>query len=489
MKRSIVLFVGWLVAGIQVSAVEKLDIKDPKPPKVQTLGEVEELTAKPFDRLIFHKAPKPLPEGAVVEDWPRFLGASDNAISKETKLLKKLPPAGPVKVWEIDIGTGYTCPTVADGRMYVYHRLQDQETIECVDPETGKRFWMYQYSVEYSDRYGYNNGPRSSVVIDGDRIYTLGVTSIIHCLRAKDGKVIWMRDLADEFKVKGKFFGQGSTPLVHDGRVYVNLGAEGGPCVIALDKMNGKLLWGAGDKWGASYASPIIAKLHGKEKLLVFAGGESRPTVGGLLCIQPDTGVVDFRFPWRADKYESVNAATPVVVGDNMIFLTECYEAGGVMIEVTPEFFPEVVWKAPKFGVHFMTPVLDNGYLYGFDGRHDLQAELVCYEAKTGKEMWRNREEWQDPLPNGRSFRMGLRRGNLLKVDGSWLVLGEYGSLCWMDINPKGAKILDSRLLFLAQETWTLPAVHKGLVYVAQNKVDHLTRETSRIICYDLRGE
>ena len=35
------------------------------------------------------------------------------------------------------------------------------------------------------------------------------------------------------------------------------------------------------------------------------------------------------------------------------------------------EFFPDPVWKAPKFGVHFMTPVLDDG-LYGFDGRHDF---------------------------------------------------------------------------------------------------------------------
>ena len=88
MKRSTVYLAGLLLAGVLVQGAEKLDIKDPKPPKVHILGEVEELTAKPFDRLKFHKAPKPLPEGAVTEDWPRFLGASDNAISKETKLLK-----------------------------------------------------------------------------------------------------------------------------------------------------------------------------------------------------------------------------------------------------------------------------------------------------------------------------------------------------------------------------------------------------------------
>jgi outer membrane protein assembly factor BamB len=462
---------------------------DPAPPKVLDPGKIAKLEAKPFNRLTFHKAPKPLPAGAVTEDWHRFLGASDTAISKETKLLKKFPPAGPAKVWEIEKGNGYTCPTVANGRMFLFHRLDDHETIECIHPETGQRHWTYHYPIVYSDRYGYNNGPRASVVIDGERIYTLGVTSMVHCLRAADGAVFWKRDLASEFRVRGTFFGQGGTPLIHGGRIYINLGGETGPCVIALDKLTGKMLWGAGDKWGASYASPVVATFHGKEKLLVFAGGESRPATGGLLCLDPATGKLDFEFPWRADKYESVNAATPVVLPGNRIYITECYKIGGVMLEVTPEFFPDVVWKAPKFGVHFMTPVLDNGYLYGFDGRHDLQAELVCYEAKDGKEMWRDRSEWGTPMADGRDFRIGFRRGNLLKVDGSWLVLGEYGSLAWMDLNPTGATVLSRHQLFIARETWTLPAIHNGLLYVAQNTKDYLTDAPSRFVCYDLRGD
>ena len=485
-NRNLTLFAGLLTCLL--NGAEKLEIRDSAPPKVHKLLAPAKLEAKSFARLTFHKVPKPLSKKAKTQDWPRFLGATDDAISTETHLEKTFPKTGPAKVWEIEIGTGYTCPTVSAKRMYLFHRLDDQETIECVDPESGKRFWIYQYPIVYTDRLGYNNGPRSSVVIDGKFIYTLGVTSILHCLRAVDGKPLWKRDLAAEFKVRGKFFGQGSTPLIYKDLVIVKIGAEGGPCVTAFNKLNGKLAWGAGNKWGASYSSLIVAKLHGRDKILAFAGGESRPPTGGLLCIDPVTGEEDFRYAWRADKVESVNAATPVVLG-NRIFLTECYTSGGVMLEVTPEFFVDRVWKAPKFGEHFMTPVLDNGYLYGFDGRHDLQAELVCYKAKTGKEMWRNRQEWQEILPDGSPFNMGLRRGNLLKVDGAWLCLGEYGSLLWMDLTPEGVKVLARHQLFIARETWTLPAVHRGLLYVAQNTKDYISSRPSRVICYDLRAK
>ncbi len=474
--------------AVTLAFAEKLTFTDPAPPVVQELPKPASLEAKTFERLTVHKAPGPLSSKAVTQDWPRFLGATDNAISTETHLLKKWPKGGPAKVWEIDIGTGYTCPTVVGGRMYIFHRLEDRETVECIDPETGKRFWIYQYPLVYTDRYGYNNGPRSSVVIDGDRVYTLGVASQLHCLRAVDGKPIWKRDLAAEFKVRGKFFGQGSSPLVYKDLLIVNVGGGEGPCVAAFNKKTGAFVWGAGNQWAASYSSPVVANLHGKDKILMFAGGESRPPTGGLLCIDPGTGELNFRFPWRAGKVESVNAATPVVSG-NHIFLTECYTIGGVMLEVTPEFFAEPVWKAPKFGVHFMTPVLDDGHIYGFDGRHDLQAELVCYEAGNGKEKWRERLDWQEILPDGKSFNMGVRRGNLLRVDGAWLCLGEYGSLLWLEMTPKGVRTLARHQLFIAQETWTLPSVYRGLLYVAQNSKDYLSGKSSRIICYDLRGK
>ena len=292
-----------------------------------------------YERLKFHAAPKPLPDGAVTEDWPRFLGKTDNSVSRETKLLKEWPEGGPQLVWEIEKGQGYTGPSFSAGRGVFFHRLGDRETIECLDPETGKRHWQHDYEIEFESEIGYSNGPKGNAVIDGDRVYTLGVTARLFAFNLESGAVLWENDLMKSYGVPDYFFGYGTIPIVWKDRVLVNVGGrdpeneKGGVCVAAFDKVTGKELWTVRDQWGASYASPIIAKLHGRDCLLVFAGGKSDPASGGLLTIDPQDGKVLDRFPWRADMVFSANASTPLAVGENRVFLSECYELGAVMLE------------------------------------------------------------------------------------------------------------------------------------------------------------
>ena len=274
-----------------------------------------------YDRLTFHKAPKPLAEGAVTEDWPRFLGAADLSVSRETKILKTWPDGGPSKVWEIAKGNSYTAPSFADGRGVVFHRIADEEVIECIEPETGQRYWEYKYGIEFQSEIGYSNGPKASAVIDGGLVYTAGVTARMHALDLKTGKLVWEKDMMKDYLVPQYFFGYGTVPVVWKDRILVNVGgrdedhAVGGVCVAAFDKKTGKELWTVRDEWGASYASPVVAKLHGKDCLLVFTGGKSDPASGGLLTIDPANGKVLDRFPWRAPMIFSANASTPIAVG------------------------------------------------------------------------------------------------------------------------------------------------------------------------------
>lgn len=475
-----------LLATIPVWGQKKFS--DPAPPKsAAPSGAPAPLKANAD--VTRHKKPGALPKGAVTENWPSFLGPTHNGVSRETHLSKKFSSSGPPLVWEMTKGTGYASPAVVGDRLVFLNRRGSQEVVDCLHPETGERYWQHTYSTSFEDRYGYNNGPRSSPVIDGERVYIMGAEGVLHCLHLPSGQVLWRRQLRDEFKVPQDFFGVASTPLVEGDLLIVNVGAPGGPCVIGLDKLTGKMRWGAGAEWGGSYASPIPAVVHGKRRIFVFAGGESQPPTGGLLMLDPATGAVDFTFPWRSKSYESVNASCPVIMG-NYVFVSASYKTGGAMLEITPDFKHKVLWTSPEFGLHFNTPIHLDGYLYGFDGRNEPDASLACVEVKTGKVAWRTSLEWQETFQAGgkqREQMMSLYRGNLLRVDGRFLVLGEMGHLMWMDLQPTGFKEGSRAWLFAARETWSLPVLSRGLLYVTQHSKDVLQNKSPRLLCYDLR--
>jgi len=433
------------------------------------------------------RAPKPLSAGAVTHDWTAFLGPSHNAVSTETRLSRTLPPP---LVWEFNRGTGYATPAVAGDRLLFLHRLANEEIVECLHAETGAGRWQFRYPSVFEDRYGYNNGPRSSPVINANRVYTMGAEGKLHCLDLTTGKLLWKRDLRADYKVRQDFFGTASTPLVEGKLLVVNVGAPGGPCVAGFDLATGAEVWRAGNQWGPSYATPVPAVVHGQRRVFVFAGGESDPPSGGLMSINPATGKVDFSFPWRSRSFESVNASCPVVF-DNKVFISASYRTGGALVEVRPDFTHRVVWTTQEFGLHFNTPIHRDGYLYGFDGRNEPDASLACVDAATGKAVWREIPEWMETLGGrggGRQQLMGTYRGSLLAADGHFLCLGEMGHLLWMDLTPKGYREISRTWLFAARESWGLPVLSRGLLYVTQNTRDALQGTGPRLLCYDLRA-
>ena len=438
---------------------------------------------------VVHREPRPLAPEAVTHDWPSFLGPTHNGVSSETHLRRDLPPP---LVWELRTGTGYASPAIAGDRLVYIHRLANEEVVECLHAENGAVQWRFRYATAYRDRYGYNNGPRTSPVIDSAAglVCTVGAEGRIHAIDLASGRLVWRKDLRTDYRVGQDFFGTSSTPLVEGDRLIVNVGAPGGPTVVAFDLATGAEVWRAGEEWGPSYASPVPAVVHGERRVFVFAGGESQPPSGGLLSIDPATGAVDFAFPWRSRTYESVNAACPVAF-DNRVFVTASYRTGGALIDIQPDFTPDVAWTTREFALHYNTPIHRGGYLYGFDGRNMGDASLACIDASTGDVVWREAPEWRETLvQNGRerTMLMGTARGSLLAADGHFLCLGELGHLLWMDLTPNGYREVSRAWLFAARESWNLPVLSRGLLYVTQNARDLLTGADPRLCCYDLRA-
>ncbi|HLX64859.1 MAG TPA: PQQ-binding-like beta-propeller repeat protein [Planctomycetota bacterium] len=466
------------------------EYKDPAPPVLTPLKPIDAPKLQPHPNVTFHAAPKPLAAGAVTNDWPWFLGPSHNMKTTETKILKEWPKEGPPLVWEMKRGTGYASPSILGDHLVYFHREGDEEVVECMKADTGERFWRFAYPTTFQDRYGYNNGPRASAIIASGKVYTYGAQGKLYCFDLATGQVLWSRAINDEFKVPQDFFGTATSPLLEGNLLIINVGAPQGPCVAAFDKDSGKMVWASdAEGWGPSYASPVPAVVNGKRRVYVFAGGESRPPTGGLVCLDPANGKVDFTFPWRSQTVESVNASCPVAIG-NDVFISATYQTGGALLHVTPDFKPEVLWKTDDFGIHFMTAIFEGGYLYGFDGRHDQNSALVCYEVKSGKEMWRETPRWKETVTfrgQQQEINMGDFRGSLLEADGKFFCLGEAGHLqCW-ELTPKGMKEIARSWLFAAHETWTPLVLSKGLLYVVQNHQDELNGKPARLMCFDVR--
>ena len=395
-----------------------------------------------------------IPSDETGEDWPRFLGPRADGTSAETGLLASWPVEGPRQLWSRALGASYSGPVTSRGRLVAFHRVGDQEVVEAVDARSGEAVWRASYPTAYVDQYGYNGGPRSSPVIEGNRVYTFGAEGKLTCLDFESGEILWQRWINRDFQVPQNFFGVGSSPLVAEDLILLNAGGLDGASVVALDRHSGETVWKTG-RDGASYSTPVLRELHG-EWLAIFLTRE------GLLVLEPSSGAERYRFPFRPRSHLSVSAASPVVV-DHSVFLSASYRAGAVLLDVKPDGL-EVVWKDPlAMRNHWATSIVHEGYLYGMDGRHEAGSRFRCLDFRTGEVQW--------------TAEQGLGRAAFILAEGKLIALGERGVLALIEATPDGY-LERARAQVLDYPCWTPPVLSHGLLYV---------RNETRLVCLNLR--
>lgn len=378
-------------------------------------------------------------EGAANE-WPRFLGVGFDgvALSDGTAIDWE---ASPRFMWSTELGDGYGIGSVSGGNFYQCDAERGRlgsgvrERLRCLDLATGQEKWANSVPLSYRDMFGYEDGPRSSPTIAGDRVLTLGVAGELVCRRIEDGGVLWSVDTNEKYGVVQNFFGVGSSPLVVDDLVIVMVGGSpqedqsiapgdldrvspNGSAVVAFDLATGKERWKCGDDL-ASYSSPRTMLIDGKPFVLLFARG-------GLIAVDPAEGRVRWRFDHRASILESVNAMMPVVQGDRVL-ISECYQVGTVLLQVD-QGSAQVVWRddlrtrQKSMRSHWSTPILVGDYLYGCSGRNAPDSDFRCIEFSTGE------IQWVDPRRT---------RSSVTRVGDHLLVMEERGRLQVLKANSK----------------------------------------------------
>jgi len=407
-------------------------------------------------------------------DWPCFLGPNRNGKSDEEGIHTDWNRAAPKLIWHKKVGTGYAAPVISKGRILLYHRVavldsahRFVERVSCCNSETGEEIWNADFDANYEDLNGYGDGPRSTPLIEDDRVYVLSPAGVLRCLQLSDGEQLWENNLLHNFKADLPTYGLGASPVAYRGTVLVVLGADTdnkeSHTVLAFDKANGVFRYGSGDH-PAGYATPVLTNAFGRSWCFTFHQD-------GLSVFNPDNGKEDASVTWKARIAGCANASCPVVDG-SQVFISESYKLGGALFRFDGKRL-EPVWqdslkrRKKSMACHWNTPVLHEGFLYGCSGRHRSDGELKCVQWATGTTKWSMRLDG---------------RASLTFVDGHFLCQSESGLLTLFQATPSGyveaGRIDQSNSAVVpSYPAWTVPVVAKGLMYL---------RGKHELICFDL---
>jgi len=389
---------------------------------------------------------------AAAADWPQFLGPARDGIYTGPALHETWPAAGPPVVWRKPVGTGLSGPVVAQNRLILFHRVADREVVESFDALTGAPQWRHAYPTTYRDDFGFDEGPRAVPVVANGIVYTFGAEGRLHAVELSSGKPLWNVDTMRQFGVAKGFFGAAGSPLVESGKLIANVGGKDAG-IVGFDAKTGKVLWTATSD-AASYSSGVAATIAGRRTVLFL-------TREGLVGLDPENGQVRFRRAWRARQAASVNAATPLVIG-NAIFVSAEYGPGAGVLQFDGAKLQDVWLSDEVLSNHYATSVHHEGRLFGFHGRQEFGPVFRAVDMKSGKVLWSTE-------------RFGA--GSVTLAGTRLLILRETGELILAASSPAAFQPL-ARAQILPPTVRAYPAVADGLLYV---------RNGETLICLDLR--
>lgn len=367
-------------------------------------------------------------------DWPDWLGPNRDARSPED-ISRGFGSAS--VLWRSGVGLGYAGSVVQHGTVWTTGTDERGDWLYALNATDGALKWRHRLDRPYQDSMGFE-GTRATPVLAGDVVVALSGEGTLVVVKRDTGARVWAVDLVKTYGGVRPQWGYSGTPLVQDGVIYVAAGGAGGHALLALRLTDGSLIWHSGDD-GAAYSSPVMATLAGTTQVVAFVSG-------GAVGLEPATGRELWRFPWET-SYD-VNAATPLLLGDDRLFIASGYGSGGVALRVTQSegtFRAEQLWRSKRMKNRMATSVLYKGTLYGFN-----ESRLTALDASNGEELW-----GQD----------GFGRGTVLGAGDDVIVLGENCELALIRTDRKAfRRIGNLRHDVSAEPCWTVPSLSDGVL-------------------------
>ncbi len=355
---------------------------------------------------------------ASAADWIHWRGPEQTGQSKETGLPETFDLTAVGKnnlLWKQPFG-GRSAPLVMGGKVFVINgadaaRATEVERIQCLEADTGKLVWETRFGVYLTDitssRLGWTSLTADPVA---GTVFAQTTAGELVCLNAKDGKIVWKRQLTEEFGRVTGYGGRIASPIFDSGLVIVGMvngswgdQARGSNRFLAVDGKSGEVVWWASPSdemklafKGTYYSNPVIAVINGQR---LFISGAAD---GAVHALKVRTGERVWSYHFGA----KVVNPSPVLSSDGKVYVAHGDEnpQGGpigrvVCLDATKikNKQPEKVWDtykrkyevsggnflAKRFGL--ASPALADGMLF----MPDDGGEMHVFDAKDGELLWR----------------------------------------------------------------------------------------------------
>ena len=302
----------------------------------------------------------------------------------------------------------------------------DKIFLLALDRKTGKERWRAEADIG-NQLNRKQNSSSPSPITDGKHIWIMTGNLRLSCFTAA-GKLVWKRDLVEDYGQVGLNHGYASTPLLDGDRLFVQVvhgyRSENPSYTVAFDKATGKTVWkelrpapGIVESKD-NYGTPQMAVVNGKKELVVFGGdiatGQDPATGKELWRIG---GFNPSNFQMNRTIAGLMTVGDQVIVGANRGKPFISFKAGG-RGDVTGK---NELWTN-ALGPDVPTAATDGTLLYVLKDNGTMN----CLDLKTGK-----------PLYESQRIELGTYSSSPLLADGKLYSINEEGTTTVTKAGPK----------------------------------------------------
>jgi outer membrane protein assembly factor BamB len=216
----------------------------------------------------------------------------------------------------------------------------------------------------------------STPAADGQALYVLFGTGDLAALDF-DGRPLWIRSLAEEYGPFRNRWGLGTSPMLADGTLYVQIDHWSQSYLLAIDPHTGANRWKADRPTAVNWSSPLALKVKDRLEIITFGTRHVR-----------SYDAADGKELWSVEGMGEQCIPSPVVLDDLLIVCsgdnTMAIQLDGSRGDLTKS---HVRWLNKKASAFVPTPLLYRGHLY-IPGAKGF---ITCIDPRTGKEVYKER--------------------------------------------------------------------------------------------------